>query len=45
VTEPNPGALAYDAPLLRPGEGTSEVQRTIVARGPARRWEDERDGT
>ena len=69
MTEPNPGALAYDAPLLLPGEGTSErgahrsarllprlamlllgegtgeIQRTIVVRGLTRRWKDERDGT
>jgi butyryl-CoA dehydrogenase len=37
--------LYRDAPMLLLGEGTSEIQRTIVARGLARRWEDERDGT
>ena len=37
--------LYRDAPMLLLGEGTSEIQRTIVARGLIRRWEDERDGT
>jgi alkylation response protein AidB-like acyl-CoA dehydrogenase len=27
------------------GEGTSEIQRTIIARGLVRRWEEECDGT
>jgi alkylation response protein AidB-like acyl-CoA dehydrogenase len=31
--------------MLLLGEGTSEIQRTIVARGLVRRWKDERDGT
>ncbi len=37
--------LYRDAPMLLLGEGTSEIQRTIVARGLIRRWEDEHDGT
>ena len=37
--------LYRDAPMLLLGEGTSEIQRTIVARGLTRRWKDERDGT
>jgi alkylation response protein AidB-like acyl-CoA dehydrogenase len=36
--------LYRDAPMLLLGEGTSEIQRTIVARGLTRRWK-ERDGT
>ena len=37
--------LYRDAPMLLIGEGTSEIQRTIIARGLTRRWKDERDGT
>jgi alkylation response protein AidB-like acyl-CoA dehydrogenase len=37
--------LYRDAPMLLLGEGTSEIQRSIIARGLTRRWEDERDGT
>ncbi|HEY3612608.1 MAG TPA: acyl-CoA dehydrogenase family protein [Gaiellales bacterium] len=37
--------LYRDAPMLLLGEGTSEIQRTIVARGLVRRWEEEHGGT
>jgi alkylation response protein AidB-like acyl-CoA dehydrogenase len=37
--------LYRDAPMLLLGEGTSEIQRTIVARGLTRRWEEQGDGT
>jgi butyryl-CoA dehydrogenase len=37
--------LYRDAPMLLLGEGTSEIQRTIVARGLTRRWQEGRDGT
>jgi len=37
--------LYRDAPMLLLGEGTSEIQRTIVARGLIRRWEEQPDGT
>jgi alkylation response protein AidB-like acyl-CoA dehydrogenase len=37
--------LYRDAPMLLLGEGTSEIQRTIVARGLVRRWEETHDGT
>ena len=37
--------LYRDAPMLLLGEGTSEIQRTIVARGLVRRWEEAHDGT
>jgi alkylation response protein AidB-like acyl-CoA dehydrogenase len=36
--------LYRDAPMLLLGEGTSEIQRTIVARGLVRRWEEAHDG-
>src|SRR3954451_10116517 len=37
--------LYRDAPLLLLGEGTSEIQRMVVARGLVRRWEESSDGT
>jgi butyryl-CoA dehydrogenase len=36
--------LYRDAPMLLLGEGTSEIQRTIIARGLTRRWKDDCDG-
>ena len=37
--------LYRDAPMLLLGEGTSEIQRTIVARGLVGRFREEHDGT
>jgi butyryl-CoA dehydrogenase len=37
--------LYRDAPMLLLGEGTSEIQRTIIARGLLRRWEEDDHGT
>jgi alkylation response protein AidB-like acyl-CoA dehydrogenase len=37
--------LYRDAPMLLLGEGTSEIQRTIIARGLVRRFEEDGDGT
>jgi hypothetical protein len=51
VTEPNPGAIAYDGLGMRARDALSALRAFVasdivpVARGLARRWEDERHGT